>query len=220
MDFRLPSNKQRLLVLGKTGSGKTQFGAWALSRAPFDKQPYVIVDYKGDELLAGIEKAHEIGYKDTPKKPGLYYLRAMPGDDEKMNQFLWGVWKRGKTGLFFDEGYMVPNDTALQAILTQGRSLRVPVIMLSQRPVWLSRFAFSEADFYAVFRFNDKRDVQTISGFTPRNDEWDFSARLPDFHSRWYDVGNDYSAILKPVPSGEQILSDFNDRLKIKRRLI
>lgn len=220
MSFVLPSIKQRTLIVGRTGSGKTQFGSWMLSKAAFDKQPYIIIDYKGDDLLGQIDRAKEIGYKDTVKHPGLYYLKAMPGTDAEMTAFLWSVWKRGKTGLFFDEGYMVPNTQALQAVLTQGRSLRIPVIMLSQRPVWLSRFAFSEADYFAFFHLNDERDEATVKGLTPRNDVWDFRTRVPKYHSRWFDVGEDFSAFISPVPDADTILNDFNERLRPKRKVI
>lgn len=226
-EFRLPTNKQRTLVVGRTGSGKTVFGAWLLSRAPFHVQPYVIVDYKGDELLSSIEGARQISYKDKPKHPGIYYLNAMPGELDEMDAFLWGVWQRGKTGLLFDEGYMVPGNGpttrsyhALNSILTQGRSKRIPVIMLSQRPTWLSRFAFSEADFFSVFHLNDRRDFQTVAAFTPRDDVWT-SEKIQPYHSRWYDVNTDFSTILSPVQKGEAILETFHERLRdIKRKVL
>ena len=65
-EFKLPSFKQRLAIIGRTGSGKTQAGAWILANAPFDKQPYVIVDYKGDDLLGAIDNVEQIDLNYVP----------------------------------------------------------------------------------------------------------------------------------------------------------
>lgn len=236
MSFRLPDTSQRLTINGRTGSGKTQFAAWCLSQAPFDKMPYVISDYKGDVLLQGIERARPLEHGDKlPKEPGLYIMSGDYGDEEKMERWLQRVWRRGSIGLYFDEGYMVPNKGSLNAILTQGRSLKIPAIILTQRPSFVTRFAFSEADFYALFDLSDERDQKTVSQWTPSSGvvrglrgeknktahpAWDLNTKLEQYHSRWYDVARDYSAIIKPVPDAQVILETFNARLKPKRRWI
>ena len=79
--FRLPNFHQRTAIIGRTGSGKTQFGAWLLSHAPFDKQPYVMIDYKGDDLLNSIDRVREIGLKEVPKHAGLYTIRPTPSEN-------------------------------------------------------------------------------------------------------------------------------------------
>lgn len=218
-NFKLPTYKQRLAVMGKTGSGKTQFANWILSHSPFDKQPYIIVDYKGDDLIAQIDRAREIGLNESlPKQPGIYVVRPRPSDEEEVEDWLWKVWDREKIGLYFDEAYMVPDKGALRSILTQGRSKRIPAIILTQRPAFISRFVFSEADLFAVFHLNDEIDHKKIRGFTPQNSFWDLKNRLPDYFSRWYDVGQDVSLRLSPVPPGEEILARFERRLEPKKR--
>lgn len=218
--IRLPTNQQRLVGMGRTGSGKTQFGAWVLSEAPFDKQPYVIVDYKGDDLLADLPRVHEIGLNEYPKHPGLYYVHPTPSDNDNVEEWLWGVWKRENIGLYFDEAYSLPNPTAggaFQAILTQGRSKHIPAIILTQRPNWISRFVFSEADYYAVFHLNDKRDKLTVQQFMPEDT---LKERLPDYHSYYYDVKRDKLFILQPVPKASVIKERFEERLKPRNALI
>ena len=215
--FRFPSNTQRTAILGRTGSGKTQFAAWLLSHAPFHKQPYVIVDYKYDQLLNDIEGVREIGLKETPKKPGLYIVHPQPDDDEGIESFMMNIWKKERIGIYIDEGYMInKNSPGLTALLTQGRSKHIPAIVLSQRPAWLNRFILSEADYYSVFHMNDRRDQKTVEGFLPGN----IDERLPDYHCRWYDVSKDKSFILQPVPDRDNILARFNERLKQKRSFI
>lgn len=218
-EFRFPGLTHRTLVVGRTGSGKTQFSAWLLSMSPFDKQPYVIVDYKHDTLLNSTDRFVEIGLEDKlPKRPGVYIVHPTPEvDDEAMESWLWKAWERENVALYFDEGYMIPNKAALRSILTQGRSKQVPVIMLSQRPSQLSRFAISEADFFAVFHQNDEDDKKRIAQFTPKG----FAQReVPEFHSKWYDVAKNRTFVFKPVPEADEILSTFEERLRTKVRFI
>lgn len=220
-NFRFAGTDQRQIVIGRTGSGKTVMGAFLLSNAPFHKMPYVIIDYKGDDLLNSIERARYITFKDKPKEPGIYILRATPViDDNRVESFLWGVHARGKTGLFYDEGYMIPDIAAMNAIYTQGRSKHIPVTTLTQRPVQLTRFAFSESEFVFCYKLNDRRDEKTVLEMVPRQDEiWNFDVALPPFRCRWHDVPKDVSEILLPCPSPDDILDQFDFRLRPQRKI-
>jgi len=217
-DFRLPRTDEHLAVLGCTGSGKTTLASWVLSKAPFDQMPYIAIDYKGDELLGAIERIREIGvHENIPKKPGLYVIRPLPSDVEEIERWLWKVWSQGETGLYIDEAYLLPDKEAIKNILAQGRSLRIPVIAASQRPVSVPRSIFSEASHIAVFRLNDNRDKKTVREFTP---DGMIEKRLPDFHSFWYNV-KDHKAndptpyfVLNPVPMADEIVDVINERLK------
>lgn len=206
--MRLPNDSQRLVIVGRTGSGKTRAGMWHLSKRNFNLMPWIIFDYKRDELIAQ-SPAKEIRVTDKiPKHPGLYVVRPNPDDEDSYNveNLLMRAWAKSHVGMYFDEGYMIPDEKALGMIMTQGRSLRLPTIMLSQRPVWLSRFAFSEADMYQLFHLNDKRDRKTIGAFMPPSAEND----LPPFHSHYYDVGKNEINILRPVPDDATILNGFD----------
>lgn len=215
--FRLPTNRQRVAVMGRTGSGKTQFAAWLLSEAPFDKQPYVIIDYKGDELLNTIDRSKEIGLNEVPKSPGLYIVHPRPDESEQVEAWLWKIWERENIGIYADEAYVLPDKGALQAVLTQGRSKHIPAIVLTQRPTWISRFVFSEADYYAVFHLNDLRDRQTVSAFMPPGS---LNERQAPYHSRWYDVGGDTLFSLLPAPDAGAILDRIDSRLSPRVRKI
>jgi len=217
-EFRLPNLQQRVAVIGRTGSGKTRFGVWLLSQAAFDKQPFVVIDYKGDDLIAGIDRIKEIDHKEVPKHPGLYVIRPLPNQVDEVEAWLWKVWQRERIGLYVDEGYTLPSKGAFPAILTQGRSKRLPVICLTQRPSWISRFVFSEADFYAVFHLNDHRDRLTVQAFTPKERMNLNGERLQPYHSYWYDVGQDMVAMMQPVPDDAGILQRIEDKLQPKRR--
>jgi DNA helicase HerA-like ATPase len=195
---RLPNQTQRTAVLGRTGSGKSIFSLWLLSKQQFNI-PWYIIDYKIEKEIARIPKRQLIEKSVTDnlsKKPGLFIVRPLPTDESAVEDFMWRVWEQGRTGIFIDEAHMLPDKAAFQALLTQGRSKRIPMIVVSQRPVWVSRFVFSEADFYAVFHLNDRRDHATVESFVPV----DLDRPLPQFHCYWHDVAKNETVILSPVP--------------------
>jgi hypothetical protein len=235
--FRFPSPSDRVLINGRTGSGKTVGAAWLLANAPFDALPYVIVDYKDDALLKTIRRVSKITLSDPiPSDPGLYRLQPTPADDSRVTDWLWRVWDKTRVGLFFDEGYLIPASDALRTIYTTGRSRLIPTFTLSQRPAGLPLWATSETDFHWIFHVRKKEDRERIAGDTPfiahrrqENDAdlsygpielLDLSRRLPDYVSRWYDVGTDQVLKLLPVDSVERILERFERRLTPRTRFI
>ena len=215
MAFQLPDNTQRLVIVGRTGTGKTQAAAWQLAMRDIGFFRWIIFDFKGDELLNDMG-ATEIDLGELPKKPGLYIVHPTPDETEGVEDYLWKIWASGNIGLFIDEGYMIGNSAAFRALLTQGRSKRIPMIILSQRPVWLSRFVFSEADFYQVFWLNDSEDRKAMQRFIP----FDMERRQQKFHSVYYAVSLDSIDILSPAPDKERILQQINAKTaRTKERL-
>jgi hypothetical protein len=219
-NFRFPSRSSRVSIIGMTGSGKTRFGVWLFSHWLSRSSINVIIDFKGDDLIAQIDRAHVIDLKTIPKHPGLYILRPRPDQAEAVDAWLWKVWERGNIGLFFDEGYMLPKSKALDAILTQGRSLKIPAMVLTQRPVYCSRFVFSQADFFAMFFMNDKRDWETVAAFTPQDGMFSPDYDPPEFSCRWYDVAKRYATLIDPVPGDGYILQKYNDALRNPLRTV
>lgn len=227
---RWPEASDRTIVLGRTGSGKSQFSIDLLSSRDFNIRPWYIIDYKGDDLLISIRKLFKKYIKDIypedkpPVKPGLYYMKPIPKqDDDHVERWLWDVWRnaseRGKgAGLFIDEGYQLPQKDGFDAILTQGRSLGIPVIALYQRPAWMSRFAVAQASFIAVFDQNDERDCKTVNQFIrpsvlPDGKLVTVYDDLPPYYCLWYDVGRAKTSILSPAASRNEIIAKFRQRL-------
>lgn len=255
---RGPTDQQRTVIVGRTGSGKSQFACDMLSVqnwadddvSQYDPMPWVIIDYKGEDLLRDVIKATG-GFKwgavkmldvldDPPTEPGLYYMNPRPKvDDAAMDAFLWkchqmkrggfGRRYRGHIGLFIDEGYCLPQShgSAFDIILTQGRSLYIPVIVLYQRPVWMSRFAVAQSDFRACFALDDERDMKTAASFIkpvrgPNGEIINVFSELPRFYCLWYDVGAGSSSLLRPASDRTAIIGTFKRRLspQTKRALI
>lgn len=198
--FRLPGGDDRTTVIGATGSGKTTCGVWLFAQQRFDVRPWIIIDFKREQIFdtigfPPIQPLHWSLPRKTAK--GIYLIQPVPGDDEKVEAFLWQIWQRGNIGLFVDEASLMPSGSdAFRAVLQQGRSKRIPVIACTQRPVSVARPLFSEASFFCVYRMNDKRDYKTIEGFVPAN----LDRPLPRHWWRWYDVAEDVLLKMKPVP--------------------
>lgn len=230
----MPHSDEHVAIVGRNGTGKTQFGWWIVSERDLANGQNFIIDYKGEELFSSSNRVREIGVTERPKENGLYIIHAVPLEHEQnqMREFLWWVWKTGNKGLIVDEGYMIPHekDGPLQALYTQGRSLRTPVITLSQRPVGVNRFAFSEASHTIVFDLNDDRDKDTIKMFTPKGfmewvppgfgdvDPYTGDRLLPKFHSKWYNKKDNSRFVLEPVGDAGEITDKIDAQLKPKHR--
>lgn len=207
--MRFPDDSERHAIFGMTGSGKTRFAVWALSRRSFDRMPWTIIDFKGDDLIAKIPGLRELDVTDRPpRKPGLYVVRPLPHETEKLDEFFWRVWQRGRTGIFLDEGYMLERfDKAYRAILTQGRSKRIPVITLSQSPAWISPWILRESEFITSFYLNTPADIERVMQYMPAN-----VSTLPRFHSYMWSVKERELVYLNPVPKDADILARFEVR--------
>ena len=211
---RLPSVSDRTVLIGGTGSGKTVAGLWHLSRQPIDQMPWLIIDYKGDDNINSIPYAQHVQI-GAPLLNGVYVIHPMLSDKDALEQYLWEIWKQGDTGIMVDEGFMLSDSEALNTILMQGRSKHLPCIIMTQRPVMVSRFVFSEASFIQVFRVIDKRDRKTIAEFSPIfGDKETSSETLPPYYSYYYDVAAHNLVTLKPVSPMPVINGTFSAKLK------
>lgn len=209
--FKPPNNTHRTAIVGRTGSGKTQFGVNYLAeqlRRSWAGMPVTIFDFKRDGLIAQLPAKEIDIYKKPPTEPGLYIVRPHPEDDaEAVIVYLNRVWENEYHGLYFDEGYMIGNrNPAFRRLLTQGRSKNVPMIYLSQRPVYMDRFAFSEADYYAAFRLVHSDDVLIMRKMVPAYGKTD----LGEYCCYWYSVGQDMGVTLTPVPPAHEIVAKFD----------
>lgn len=224
---RLPTVHDRTTIIGKTGSGKTQFSSWLLSTQPFDRQPYIIFDYKYDELLTAVPNIREIDFsvnlKTLAKQKGLYIIHPLPGDDdERVTELLWKIWRHERIGLYFDEGTLIPGNSSaarsgpFQAIQQQGRSKRLPAITVTQRPSRVSPSCFSEASFFAFFYLHTAADIARVNDLGRENVMRDLAQ---DYHCKWYDVGRNQLTRFSPVPEKGDIIDMINRRLPAKRRL-
>ena len=140
------------MIVGQNGTGKTVGGVYNLAFRSYDRMPWILVNYKKDDYLDEIPGVREIGPREPiPREPGLYMVRPFPEDGSLDPLLLKAYLRGGSVGFYIDETTMVgAHSKPFKAALTQGRSMHIPMIMLSQRPCWLSKFAFTEANFFQV----------------------------------------------------------------------
>ena len=216
--MKLPGDTDRISIVGTTGSGKTHAALWQLSTRDFDRKPWVILDYKGDDLLNSIEGAQHITLEsEAPRYPGIYIVHPNPGEEPEVEAFLWRLWQQENVGIYIDEGVMIGNgNDAYRACLTQGRSKHIPMIVLCQRPVWIDQFTFSESDFYQVFRLGWLKDVKKMEEFIP----YGLQRPIPKFYSYYYDREDNKMVVLRAVPDRDAILDTFDLKLSKLTKVI
>lgn len=216
--MRLPDKSQHLSIVGANGSGKSVAELWHISQQDLAGRIVVIFNWKHDEGIDGIPFSENIPLYEIPTKPGVYIYHPVPEqDDDEVTAVLWEIWRRGNMCVVIDEGFMIKDrNPAFRALLTQGRSKGISLIVLSQRPVWMDRFVFSESMFFQVFRLQHRKDRKAVQEFIPKN----IDKRLPEYHSYYYDVGRDEVVVLQPVPPLEDIYKTFNRKLAVIRKTV
>lgn len=218
--FHLPGDDEHTAIIGRNGSGKTQFGVWMLSERSWNSKPWIILNTKDDDLIDAIPGSKPYRIDDRiPREAGVYVAKPIIGDQkdqERLDNFYRRVWDQKRVGIFADEGYVSTGLKWFRAILTQGRSRRLPMIILAQRPVWIDRFVWSEASYFCGFDLTLADDRDTTGKMVPGYK----SISLPAYHSLWHDVKGKLTIGLTPVPDRDTILQRFRDRAPVKRRAI
>lgn len=211
MPFILPGAADRTVIIGQNGTGKTILGAWILSKQRFDKRPWVALDFKGEELwdMVGDPPMRPLKVGAMPGKTGLYRMHVRPDQDEELEEWLWKVWHKGNIGIFVDEVSLINSKAAFKAILRQGRSLRIPVISCTQRPVDCDREVFTEAQYRACFGIEDARDYLVIKGLFGGRNMQEECNRLPRHWSVWYDTKQREFMTLKPCPPPDTVAAEI-----------
>lgn len=207
---------ERGLLVGMTGSGKTQNALFQIEAAT--QWPKIIFDTKIEPkfqtlphshekmwLVESVSKLQEISKRKAAEWPD--YILVRPHEKELldfdlMNDYSQIVYHRfGKCLIYFDELYQwhargQPVE-GIQGLLTRGRSKGKTVLMGTQKPVWISRFCFSESQKFYCHYLGDRRDRETLDNIAP-----DFSRYplLPKFHFYFYETGKDRAELYSPVP--------------------
>lgn len=221
--FRLPNNSEHIAVIGRNGSGKTQFATWVLSNLDYDKRPWLIVNFKEEDIFEDIPGSRPMDITGKiPTQSGVYIISAIIGDKndlELLNDFFHRVWLHRDVGVLVDEGYVATGLRWFRACLTQGRSRHVTLMVLAQRPVFMDRFVWSEASRFAAFDLNMQDDKLTTGKMVPGYSKVELDV-LPPYHCVWHDVKTNQTMILTPAPDRGTILDSFRAKARLRHKAL
>lgn len=203
-----PNAGQRFSAAGRTGSGKSTLACWLLKRSP---QHWVILNPKHtvayrslpDVVVLNKFNENEVRKATLKHKYVLLNLSGPQADAAYMDEIIsWLHDNFGNIGLCADELYTLHSGSGkagpgLVGWLTRGREKKQTFLGLTQRPVWVSRFIFSEADFIASMDLVLEDDRETLYSHTGQPE---FLDRVLDHRWLCYEVASDKLTLFAPVP--------------------
>lgn len=209
---------QRGLLVGKTGSGKSQNAMFQLRHTPV--WPRFILDTKIEDFFFSVPKEGETLHlannfeelkqmKTVPWDEFPDYTLIRPSAEEvqdfdALNEYTNFLYNNfGECFICVDElGNWHKNNlvgTGLLNLLTRGRSRKKTVLMATQRPAWISRSCLTEAEKFYIHRLTDGRDSATLGEVVP---EFEKAGHPPQYHFWHYDNTTDMerAELWRPVP--------------------
>ena len=167
---------QHLVLLGKTGQGKTTLAFDVLERRHEQREASVcvFVTKKRDETMAregwpvikawpppySVRKKRRVVLWPTYSKASSYPRDVRPvflnAIDEIMDEGNWTIYMDEASYLVQSIGLR----TSMDELFTQSRSNGITLVAGSQRPVWVSRAQVSQPTWVAAFRIGDLDDAK------------------------------------------------------------
>jgi len=195
-------------LAGRTGSGKSTLATWLMQRSAGH---WVIINPKWTKAFDRLEDSKKIvsirKTKDISKS--IFenrYTIINPKADESTHEQLdlliqWLHESFVDVGIYVDELYYVHTGgragPGLIGVLTRGRELNQTFLGATQRPAFLSKFLFSEADYICGMSLNMEADRKRMVEYTGRKA---YETKLKARDWLWYDVSADTLQAWGPVP--------------------
>lgn len=219
----LPEKGERTLSVGQTGSGKTAFNTWMLKRMP--ASPIVIYDTKDEPkflslpnsiLVHSFDAIHEAidhGEYDYVifRTPTVLLDKGSELDKYLFRHFteLSGIDAYiDEVSDFHSDGGRAFN--GLRALLRKGRSRGITTLMSTQRPVFLSRFALTEAQQLYIFHLSHEDDRKALDKVIPGFR--DKPNPRPKSYRFWhYNASEDLLQFLRPVRLDDAMPQSYTD---------
>lgn len=205
---------QRLLFLGKTGSGKSVVSRYLLKLARRKGWRIVIVDPKKDwqkylgKILPYAEKG--LGTVDSPWlvqefNPRLAVQIFQPLEwDKQCETFFKAIIAVRNTIVYIDEITQLASATVIpreiKLIWTQGRSLNIGAWCATQRPKGIPILIKDQAEVWFLFRVNSLDDRKVVKGYMPLDDMPEIVSRpLPKYWFYYWEDTMPKPMLVKPL---------------------
>jgi DNA helicase HerA-like ATPase len=162
---------ERVLLAGKTGSGKT----WFAERLLIPVQRLIVIDPKATLAPWSLIEPGKRQWSQFDRG-GAGRFRILPpvadDIDAWYEELFEHLYEAGDLTVYIDEAYAVAPPGSkpgkwLSALYTRGRERGIGVWAATQRPAWIPLFLISEADWLIIFRLNleaDRRRLASIAG--------------------------------------------------------
>jgi hypothetical protein len=207
---------KRAVIAGQTGSGKSILACWLLNRSPGH---WIILNPKWTTAYDGMIGANVIRGIDYQKieksivENRITIVNPMGHEStpEILDEFVANIHNNyNSIGLCCDELYTLHSGNArpgpgLVGWLTRGRELKQSFLGLTQRPSWISKFLFSEADYIGSMRLNlpeDRKKMYEVIG------DKTVKEKLAPLKWFWYDVNRDFLRRFAAVPFSQSKQGD------------
>ncbi len=204
MDFQIDLH-ERLSIIGKTGSGKTEWVKYML-RLVEKKFPVIIIDPKqhwlGDSPIwesngTWLRKSKEPGTIDKPHLVREYdpkwNVQVFQPDEEEgeeeLNKFCLDILAFRNRLVYFDETESICTANhvprGIRMLWKTGRAKSIGAWVATQTPTGVPKIFKSQADKFVTFRVGaEDADIAALIGYANKQDV----ASLQDFEYLWYDT--------------------------------
>jgi energy-coupling factor transporter ATP-binding protein EcfA2 len=207
---------ERWIIIGKTGSGKSEFAKYML-REIAKKYPVVIIDPK--EFWMGrspqfetnrkkpgtIDKPHRVNSFNPKFRVQLLQPDPDDPDDERLARMCKAVLDHGDVFMYFDESEDIATAHAvpyyIRRIWKTGRAKGVGAWVSTQAPTGIPRIFKSQAEHFITFKVGEQ-DVDTVADLVHADPEE--VRKLQKFHYLYYNTDMDSAVHNIPVPYKEK----------------
>lgn len=204
-DPRLVLYRDRLAIVGETGSGKSELARYFFEQTRCRR---LWVDPRHSWRIEGVQPVYHVA--DIDWAAPVIHVRPPWFDRAFSDELYRSAFKRLRQAVIFtDEAYGVSSPqwhgAGIDAVQTQGRELDLGHVVLIQRPVNVARTLYTEATHLFVFGGLDDDDLQTVRrGFTwlPLEQLREEVHRLPRYGYLWIDRPRRIVKAGDPLPEG------------------